>query len=74
MKTVGIVTIWDQPCKHGERGYAVVGVNWSAVGPVTPATARRVANRLLQAADAVEERIATYKADGIAIKNPETNP
>lgn len=66
-----IVEVWDQswfPSVDCEgirfRGRYVIGVNWSAVGPVTPAQAREFARNVLKAADIAEKRIAKCKAEG----------
>lgn len=63
MKTQDLVEVWDQkdgPYMDGSST-RTIGVNWSAVGPVTPATARRFARRVLAMADKAEERAGRAK-------------
>ena len=67
MKMQGAVRVWNVPGRWG----TTIGVNWSAVGPVTPATARRFARLVIKAADQADRKIAKAKANGFELENPE---
>lgn len=41
-----------------------IGVNWAAIGPVTPSEARKFARRILRAADRVVKRRKKAREDG----------
>ncbi len=72
MKTVALVSIWDQR-RYWEAGGkdVTIGVNWSAVGSVTPATARRFAHQVLLVADRAQARSARLKKLNYELVDPE---
>lgn len=55
MRTSTWVEVWDQ--RYPDRKKAIIGVNWSAVGPVTPNRARKFAMQVFRAAKKAEQRI-----------------
>ncbi len=73
MDTRTIAEVWDHRRTYlfEQEAAATIGVNWAAVGPVRPDTARRFAKRLLQAAETAERRIAAARRKGCEIVNPE---
>ncbi len=65
MKTVELVEVWNDRQRYfGSRDHIDLGVNWSAVGPVSPTVARRFAKQILKAADKVETLKAAYEKKG----------
>lgn len=68
MRTTDMAAIWDHSSARG----TVIGVNWSAVGPVKPETVRRFARRLNRLADQAEARINKARLAGVKLRNPET--
>lgn len=62
MKTTDLVKVWKILSRRSNE--VDLAVNWSAVGPVSPATARRFAKQILKAADRVEELKEQYKKKG----------
>ena len=68
MDTRTLAKVWDH---RASNGAATIGVNWSAVGPVKPDTARKFARRLFRAADTAERRIYDAKKRGHHIVDPE---
>ena len=72
MKTKELVKVWDQGREWDDGDDATIGVNWSAVGPVMPETARRFARQSLRAADRAEALRAKARKSGCQLLNPET--
>ncbi len=72
MNTKKFVNVWDirREYLHGGKS-AVIGVNWSAIGPVSPATARRFARQILAAADKAQARREKAKRLGYTPDDPE---
>lgn len=62
MKVSSIVDVWDIANAHSEE--ATIGVNWSAVGPVTPQKARAFAREVMRVADRAEKRRAIAERNG----------
>lgn len=64
------VEVWDRRERYynGHDGKeAAIGVNWSAIGPVTPSRARRFAESILKAADRAVERKKKARAEGFKL-------
>ncbi len=68
MKTTNLCEVWN----HRLFDRMTIGVNWSAVGVVTPDTARRFAKQLLKAADKADKKLEVARQNGYEIRNPET--
>jgi hypothetical protein len=69
MKTSTWVEIWDTRRDYDK--FATIGINWSAVGPVTPRRARKFASLILLAATKAEIRIKKLKDKGYVVKSSE---
>lgn len=62
MKVSSLVEVWDIANAH--CGEATIGVNWDAIGPVTPRMARAFAREVLRVADRAEKARERAKKNG----------
>ncbi len=66
MKVASLVSVWDIANAHAEE--ATIGVNWCAIGPVTPRMARAFAREVLRVADRAEKARKRAQKNGWKLK------
>ena len=66
MKVSSFVDVWNVANAH--TGEAVIGVNWSAVGPVTPKKAKAFARELRRVANKAERARKIAQSNGWKLK------
>jgi len=62
-----IVEVWDTRERDIKEKKATIGVNWAAIGPVTPSEARQFAKSILKAADRAIMRRKKAREDGFKL-------